>query len=108
MDVIVDAGAQEGTWTLTDLLGRAMGEIIEEPPRVFFIRPAGNAVATMEAMRAGPFSSLDQALAAIETHTRGVCRRAREMPAADAASGADEDAPGAVATARKDTGDDTP
>lgn len=69
------------TWSLTDLLGRAMGQIIETPPGHFLIAAAGVAVATMRDMRRGPFSSLDDALAEIERHTRGVCRREREAEA---------------------------
>ncbi len=75
MDVIVRAGTEDRTWILTDLLGRSMGLVVEDTPHTFVVRPAGHAVETMRGMRAGPFGSLDQALAAIETHTRGVCRR---------------------------------
>lgn len=91
MDLIVDAGPREGTWTLVDLLGRTMGVIVEEAPQTVFVRPAGKAIATMKSMRAGPFNALDQALAAIEIHTRGVCRRIRDsLPSADAATGDDD------------------
>lgn len=75
MDVIVRTGPEDRTWSLTDLLGRAMGVVVEDTPHTFVVRPAGHAVETMRGMRTGPFGSLDQALAAIETHTRGVCRR---------------------------------
>jgi hypothetical protein len=78
MDVIIQPAEDAGTWTLTDLLGRSMGVIVEQPSNVFVIRAAGNAEDTMAGMKSGPYGSLDQALAAIETHTRGVCRRAAE------------------------------
>ena len=94
MDVIVDTGPREGTWTLVDLLGRTMGVIVEEAPQTFFVRPAGNAIATMKTMRAGPFNSLDQALAAIETHTRGVCRRIGDSPPSAGAATGDDDGQG--------------
>jgi hypothetical protein len=94
MDVIVDAGPREGTWILVDLLGREMGVIVEDAQQAFFVRPAGNAIATMETMRPGPFHSLDQALAAIETHTRGVCRRIGDsLPLASTGAG-DKDGQG--------------
>jgi len=80
MDIIVRPLREEKTWMLTDLLGRAMGVVVEEHPDTFAIRPAGNAAETMHGMRLGPFGSLDQALAAIETHTRGVCRHEGMMP----------------------------
>jgi hypothetical protein len=42
------------------------------------IYPAGQAIETMQAMRRGPFRSLDAALAEIERFTRGTCRRVSE------------------------------
>lgn len=74
MDLIV-ARAEGADWSLTDLLGRAMGEIVEREPGAFTIRPEGQAVGAMAGLRPGPYPSLDDALAAIERHTRGVCRR---------------------------------
>jgi hypothetical protein len=49
------------------------------------VEPDGKATAIMTGMRCGPFVSLDEALAMIETHTRGVCRR--EPGRAQAAAG---------------------
>ncbi len=74
MDLIV-ARTSDGDWALTDLLGRTMGLIAESETQVFTIRPAGPAIEPMTGLRPGPYSSLDEALAAIERHTRGVCRR---------------------------------
>jgi hypothetical protein len=75
MDVIVTP-AEEGTvWQLTDLLGRSMGRIAAGAPRQFMIYPEGHASETMAGMQRGPHASLDAALAEIERHTRGVCRR---------------------------------
>jgi len=75
MDVIVTSTDREASWELTDLLGRSMGSISRAPDDVFTIHPHGQAVATMTGMKLGPHSSLDAALAEIERHTRGVCRR---------------------------------
>ena len=61
-------------WTLTDLLGRPMGRITEAFAQHFTIHPDGHALETMAGIEPGPFVSLDAALAAIEKHTRGVCR----------------------------------
>lgn len=80
MDILVTSVQQGSEWLLTDLLGRAMGVIVKTEGGAFQITPDGNAKATMTGMRNGPFSSLDDALATIETHTRGVCRR---VPGAD-------------------------
>jgi hypothetical protein len=83
MDVTVTPAA-EGTawgrnaWELTDLLGRSMGRIVEEPHDRFTIQPGGRARETMARIALGPYPSLDAALAEIENHTHGVCRRAPE------------------------------
>lgn len=74
MDITVRQAGAGGTWSLEDLLGRAMGNITEHPPKHFTIHPDGNAAETMQGLRLGPYASLDAALAEIETHTRGVCR----------------------------------
>jgi hypothetical protein len=39
------------------------------------IHPEGHASETMAGIQQGPHASLDAALAEIERHTRGVCRR---------------------------------
>lgn len=74
MDVIVSKIEGQEEWTLTDLLGRPMGRIVQDGTRDFTIIPDGNASETMAEMLHGPHASLDSALQAIETHTRGVCR----------------------------------
>ncbi|KRE12511.1 hypothetical protein ASE66_18435 [Bosea sp. Root483D1] len=84
MDIDVTQKPDGTTWSLTDLLGRDMGYIADRATGEFMIYPAGHALHTMEAMRRGPFKSLDDALAEIERFTRGTCRRpsADEGPAA--------------------------
>lgn len=72
---MVTSVAERNEWVLTDLLGRSMGLIRVTENGSLLIEPDGNARATMTGMRCGPFNALDDALAAIETHTRGVCRR---------------------------------
>ena len=76
MDVVVTEIPNERSWGLTDLLGRDMGRITETKPGIFTILPAGNAVETFGVIMSKPYASLDIALATIEGHTRGVCRRA--------------------------------
>lgn len=75
MDVIVTPATDCALWDLTDLLGRSMGQVAEVAAGQFRINPDGRAVETMAGIDQGPYLSLDDALAAIETHTRGVCRR---------------------------------
>jgi len=75
LDVIVTPTDDGRAWNLTDLLGRPMGRITEASAQQFTIHPEGHAVETMAGIEQGPFASLDAALAAIEKHTRGVCRR---------------------------------
>jgi hypothetical protein len=52
-----------------------MGRITEAKAGTFMIHPAGNAVETFAVIVSKQYASLDSALAAIEEHTRGVCRR---------------------------------
>ena len=73
--MIVTPATDSGMWNLTDLLGRSMGHVAEVTAGQFRISPDGKAVETMAGINQGPYASLDDALAAIETHTRGVCRR---------------------------------
>ena len=75
MDVIVTPAEGGTVWQLTDLLGRSMGRITASAPRQFVIHPEGHALETMAGIQHGPHASLDAALAEIERHTRGVCRR---------------------------------
>jgi hypothetical protein len=78
VDVVVTPAHGGAAWNLTDLLGRPMGQIVEEEARQFFIDPAGLALDTMQGIKPGPHPSLDAALREIETHTRGTCRHAPE------------------------------
>ena len=75
MDVIVTPTADGTVWSLTDLLGRPMGRIVETSLKQFTIQPDGRALETMAGIEHGPFASLDDALAEIEKHTRGACQR---------------------------------
>ncbi len=75
LDVIVTPTGNSKAWSLTDLLGRPMGQIAETSAMQFTIHPDGHALETMIGIQHGPFASLDDALAAIEKHTRGICRR---------------------------------
>jgi hypothetical protein len=75
VDVIVIAAKGGTVWRLTDLLGRSMGNIRQNTSHQFTIYPEGHAFETMADLQRGPYASLDAALAEIERHTRGVCRR---------------------------------
>jgi len=76
LDITVTTMPDGTSWGLTDLLGRDMGRVTETQPGAFMIQPAGNAKETMAVIISRSYASLDFALAAIEGHTRGVCRRA--------------------------------
>lgn len=77
MDLIIKQSSST-RWDLIDLLGRNAGHVELALSGCFRIIPSGRAVGTMATLSPGPYSSLDAALAAIETHTRGVCRREPE------------------------------
>jgi len=75
VDLSVKPIADGTAWELADLLGRSMGNIRQTAANEFTIHPEGHALMTMAGIRLGPHASLDAALAEIEKHTRGVCRR---------------------------------
>ena len=75
LDIIVKPIGNSKACSLTDLIGRPMGQIAETSAMQFTIHPDGHALETMIGIQHGPFATLDDALAAIEKHTRGVCRR---------------------------------
>jgi hypothetical protein len=75
VDVLVTAAGDAKTWRLTDLLGRSLGTIEQNSPTEFVLRPEGKAKETMAELNLKAFTSLDDVLAAIETHARGTCRR---------------------------------
>jgi hypothetical protein len=75
LDVIVTPSNDRKAWNLADLLGRSMGCVEEISATEFSIQPDGHALETMAGIERGPYASLDEALAEIEKHTRGVCRR---------------------------------
>jgi hypothetical protein len=78
MDITVTRAADDRlAWDLTDLLGRPVGRITGAGHR-FAIEADERTRALMAGLKWGPYASLDEALAAIEKHTRGVCRRAPE------------------------------
>ena len=62
MDVIVTPIGNSKAWSLTDLLGRPMGQIAETSAMQFTIHPDGHALETMVGIQHGPFASLDDAL----------------------------------------------
>jgi hypothetical protein len=75
MDITVTRAADcRRAWTLTDLLGRPLGSILEEPGRRFFIDPEGRGAALMAKVDRGPHPSLEEALTAIEKHAPCTCR----------------------------------
>ena len=65
MDITVTPASDGKTWHLTDLLGRSMGFIEQDAPRVFIVRPANRAIQTMQGL-----------VRTTRRHTRGVCRLA--------------------------------
>jgi hypothetical protein len=61
-----------GSWILQDLLGRQLGHIKEALAAEFMIYPGSGS--QLFGIKNGPYTSLDAALSAIETHTRGQCQ----------------------------------
>lgn len=88
MDLIVARTGDPTVWVLNDLLERDIGSIVEAPSNTFNIHVVATNRDLLGGLKLGPYTSLDSALAAIETHTRGICRR---MFAEDQHSGASVD-----------------
>ena len=74
MDIVVTPSCEETAYRLTDRLGRPAGEIEKHPRSGFTIRPkSGGALGEMTALTV---PTLDEAMSAIEKHTKGACQLA--------------------------------
>jgi hypothetical protein len=76
-DAVVDvnvtpARTERGTWILSDLLRRPVGQIAQILDGEFIIHPTQGS--RLSGSKRGPYPTLDVALSAIETHTRGQCQ----------------------------------
>ena len=73
MDVnVTPARTERGTWILSDLLRRPVGQIAQILDGEFVIHQTQGS--RLSGIKRGPYPSLDAALSAIETHTRGQCQ----------------------------------
>ena len=75
MDVLVSRGQGAKVWQLRDRLGRDLG-LISWLPQGYFIRPVPGTTLSAVALR--PFATLDDAMAEIATHAKGVCELSAE------------------------------
>ena len=74
MDIVVTPSSDETPYRLTDRLGRPVGEIEKHPRLGFTVRPKpGGALDEMAALTV---QTLDEAMSAIEKHTKGSCQLA--------------------------------
>ncbi len=73
MDVnVTPAPTEQGTWILSDLLRWPVGHIDQTQNAEFVICPLQDS--RLFGIKSGPYPSLDAALSAIETYTRGQCQ----------------------------------
>ena len=73
MDVnVTPARTERGTWILSDLLRRPVGQIAQILDGEFVIYPTEGS--KLSGIKRGPYPSLDAVLSAIETYTRGQCQ----------------------------------
>ena len=73
MDVVVTpAESKPGTWTLSDRLGRPLGEIYQASNGQVVIHP--NPTSALSRVRTTQYASLDEAMSAIAHHLNGVCQ----------------------------------
>ncbi len=69
---VTPARTEQGTWILSDLLRRPVGQVSQILDGEFVIHPTQGS--RLSGIRSGPYPSLDAALSAIETYTRGQCQ----------------------------------
>ena len=73
MDVVVTpAESKPGTWTLSDRLGRPLGEIYQASNGQAIIHP--DPASSLSGIRTTQFATLDDAMSAIEKHLKGTCQ----------------------------------
>ena len=75
MDVLVKRSVDADAWVLSDRLGRDLG-LITRVRQGFVVRPVPDTALSAVALR--PFASLDDAMAEIAAHAKGVCELSAE------------------------------
>jgi hypothetical protein len=75
VDVLVKRSVDADAWVLSDRLGRDLG-LITCVRQGFVVRPVPDTALSAVALR--PFASLDDAMAEIATHAKGVCELSAE------------------------------
>jgi hypothetical protein len=75
VDVLVKRSVDADAWILSDRLGRDLG-LITRVRQGFVVRPVPDTALSAVALR--PFASLDDAMAEIATHAKGVCELSAE------------------------------
>jgi hypothetical protein len=73
MDVVVTpAESKQGTWTLSDRLGRPLGKITEVSATLFVVNADPNS--GLSKLASASFVSLHDAMSAIARHMKGECQ----------------------------------
>jgi hypothetical protein len=73
MDVVVTpAEFKPGTWTLSDRLGRPLGEIYQASKGQAIIHPIPTSI--LSGIRTAQYASLDEAMSAIAIYMKGECQ----------------------------------
>lgn len=75
VDVLVKRSVDADAWILSDRLGRDLG-LITRVRQGFVVRSVPDTALSAVALR--PFASLDDAMAEIATHAKGVCELSAE------------------------------
>jgi hypothetical protein len=70
--VVTPAEVKPGTWTLSDRLGRPLGEIYQASNGQVIIHP--NPTSALSRVRTTQYASLDEAMSAIAHHMKGECQ----------------------------------
>jgi hypothetical protein len=75
LDFTIDPGEKSEVWNLADLFGRPIATIKKAADKHFVIAPAQRA-RFLSNINPGPYTTLDEALSAVEKRMRGVGRHA--------------------------------
>jgi len=77
MDILVTPASDPASYRLTDLLGRAAGEIQRFSRLGYYVRPEPGSA--LDGMPRGMFPTLDDAMAAIAGRAKGTCQLGGEQ-----------------------------
>jgi hypothetical protein len=74
MDIVATPSSEENFYRLTDRLGRSAGTLERVPPIAYVVHPEPGGA--LDGLGRRTFPTLDEAISAIASHTKGACQLA--------------------------------